>query len=600
MAYDGWLEFNGTEIVNLSRTAQLAQTLGIETVWTTPSEVQWIQDELGGVDYHFVDSAPWFDPDVPASGEFAGVVPLGFPGLDDSTRQASTSEYLTDGGRSGKARNSTLSVVGSVALVGKTDRGVDYGKRWLDRVLRESGAQTFCAGSDLRYFPYVKAPLSEVRHRRDVRLTRGQSVTRKRVAQCSSTWLTTFTLTADDPYEYGEEIRVLSGLGSANALLLAGGQENRAMNPRALTSPYPNHEWSARYSWTRGFLTGVAGPEGISSIVRFTCPADQTSVTGRGFDINHNMDTPPPTSGAALSTPVVPGEYAFVGVWVRSSMAWQTRVQIRFHDGAGNWLALLSNGPVTTLTIGEWAFVSHSVQVPASSGAAYLVAGLRNTATQTFPAGTTIDATGLMLVSQAEPFTSTPQALIQGSTVLVDEGCPVYDYSPVYDPLYPALLPAPAPPSFYPNGWFSTEGLTFDRYWARIDPVEPSLLNFVPVVTLSTSTEARMVRFSIWPDSAGTSELCDPLYSVVASYIPPDLDLTIDGEQKAAFVWDGFSPVVRRADTLVYSADAKPVEWTAFNDPGGLLITIDIFSESEFDGGGGEVRASLAFVPKSD
>jgi hypothetical protein len=52
----------------------------------------------------------------------------------------------------------------------------------------------------------------------------------------------------------------------------------------------------------------------------------------------------------------------------------------------------------------------------------------------------------------------------------------------------------------------------------------------------------------------------------------------------------------------VYSPDAKPVEWTAFNDSESLLITLDIFTlpEGETVEGGGTVRLAVSFVPKSD
>lgn len=410
MAYDGWLEYNGTELVNLSRTSQLAEALGIDSVWVSPSRVQWIQDALSGVDYDVVTTAPWYDENYPASAEFAGIVPLGFPGLDDSTTEASTTEYVTDGGRSGKQRNATLPIVASVALIASSDRGAEYGKRWMDRVLRNAGARTFCSGADLRYFRYASAGAPVV-HRRGVRLTRGASITRKRSVECSVTWLSTFTLTCDDPYEYGEAASVLADLG------------------------------------------GV-------------------------------------------------------------------------------------------------------------------------------PTGAVINS---------------------GSLALTQESCPVYDYSPIYDPLYPALVPAPTAPDFYPDGWTIVEGDTFDRFWARVSPVEPSSLNVVPLIELTTDDDARMVRVSIWPADSLISDQCDPLFSVVVAYLPAGETFYIDGEQRASYVWNGGAAAVRRTDSLVYSPDAEPVQWTAFNDPENLLVTLDVFSAGSgaFEGGG-TVRAAVSFIPKSD
>lgn len=414
MSYDGWLEYNGVELVNLSRTAQLAETLGIDSVWITPSQVSWIQAALGESGYSSVSNAPWYDPEFPASGEFAGIIPLGFPGLDDSTTEASTTEYITDGGRSGKQRNATLTVVASVAIVASTDRGAEYGKRWMTRLLRNRSALTFCAGAPLRYFRYESAAAPIV-HRREVRLTRGTSITRKRVTDCAAIWLATFTLTCDDPYEYGEAQTVVEDLG--------------------------------------GTPTG--------------------------------------------------------------------------------------------------------------------------------------DVTG------------------SGSLALIQMSCPVYDYTPIYDPLYPALVPSPTAPDFYPEGWGIFDGMTFDRFWARITSPEPSTLDVVPRFILTTDTDARMVRVSVWPDASSISDQCDPLFSAVVSYLPANTNFYIDAEQQVAYVWNGSSEAVRRTDSLVYAPNAEPLQWTAFNDPDGLLVTLDVFASESGGGsfgfeGGGTVRASLALIPKSD
>jgi|SRR6478735_970765 len=418
MATDEWLAFNGVEIVNLARTVQLARVLGVSSVWTTEESVQWIEDALGGSNYDDITTAPWYDSGVPASAEFAGLVPLAIPALDDSTREASTIEYITDGGNSSKPRNSTLAIVASAVLVASTQRGADYGKRWLDRVLAGGRSALFCSGVELRYFQYEpdenafdpEAPPQV--HRRDVTTTRAVSVTKKWHSDCAALWTVTFTWTANDPFEYGDPIEQFAGLGIE-----------------------------------------VVGP-----------------------------------------------------------------------------------GVVTS-----------------------------------------------------------------GDLVLVEAGCPVYDYSPVYDPLYPALVPPPSAPRFYPDGWSITDGDEFLRYWVRLGPVEPSALNLVPEVTLFSDVDARMVRFTVWPADAEPEDLCGWLWSVILTYQPADQQFTVDGEQKASYVWDGSSPIVRRADSLVYGPGASPVDWLAFNDPLGLLVTLDLFAEGSggFEGAGG-LEASLSLVPKSD
>lgn len=414
MAYDGWIKYDGEELVNVARTAQLAAVMGLDTVWVSTEETQWIEDTLAESGYDDITQAPWYDAGYQPSTEFAGIIPLSIQGLGDSTYQSSPTEYVGDGGANGKARNSTLSLVWNVAIIASTDAGADYGKRWLDRRLRggSSGSSMFCLGADLHYFRYEMSG-SPIVHHRDVKTTRGTSVTNKRVNDCSSTWLMTFTQVAADPYEYGEEINALSSLGET-----------------------------------------VSGPLVASS----------------------------------------------------------------------------------------------------------------------------------------------------GTIVLTQADCPNYDYSPIYDPLYPALVPSPTAPDYLPNGWGIVNGETFERFWARLNPIEPSFLDVVPVFILDTDIDARSVRVSVWPAASAVDDQCDPLFSAVVSYLPADGQFYLDGEQKAAYVWDGLGIAVRRADSVVYGPTAKPVEWPAFNDPAGLLVTLDIFyiDSGMYEGGGTTVVSNLSFVPKSD
>lgn len=405
MSYDGWLEYNETVLVNVARTVALSRAMGVDIVRVDPTKVAWIAGVApGDPDYADITTAPWYDAQYPASEEFAGFIPLSLTGLDDSTLESSTVEYITDGGTTAKTRNATLSLVANFALIAKTERGAEYGKRWLDRTLRGSGPKQYaCSGVDLRYSRWMGADAPVV-HRRDVRLTRGTSVTSKRRSACAALWMVTFTLTAADPYEYGEPDQKITDMGGA-----------------------------------------------------------------------------------------------------------------------------VTTGPGVTSS---------------------------------------------------------------GSLDLTETPCAQYDYSPIYDPLHPALLTPPAPPDFLPDGWTLTAGDAFTRKWARISPAEPSSLNTVPVIHLTTTTEARMVRVSVWPAASAVDDQCDPLFSAVVSYLPANVDFYIDGEQKTSYVFNG--GFARRTDSLVYASDANPVQWPAFNDHDGLLVTLDVF------GGATTVRAALAMVPKSD
>jgi hypothetical protein len=434
MASEAYFVFGGQEIVNHARLIGLSKTLGISAVYLRAATVDWIGPTLfpggfglggfglgpggfGGYDiedqHSNITLTPWYDPAYPASMEFAGIMALAAQGIDDSSRESVTQEYVNDGGNTGKSRNATQTIVWRAAVVASTERGAEFGKRWLDRMLTGSRAKGSCFGADLEYYRFGEVDAPRV-HRRNVATTRGVSVVRKRQTSCHSIWLVTFTMVAADPFEYGEEIPCVTSLGQP------------------------------------GVATGA-----------------------------------------------------------------------RVEDS--------------------------------------------------------------------------------GSLAMVQQSCPEYDYSPIFDPLYPALVASPTAPNFYPDGWTIESGDTFTRSWARVTPPEPFHLLTVPIITLTGSEEARMVRVSIWDGASDLDNQCGALFSSVVTYLPPDLPMYIDGEQKAAFVWDGFSPVVRRSDSLVLGPTADPVDWSSFNDPTSLLITLDIF---DVEGGGvegdGTVRASLSLVPKSD
>ncbi len=418
MAYEGYLEFNGVEIVNVARTGALAFALGLGQVQVNAdraavlqSRVRGIPAEAGSVHYRDITLAPWYDPGYEASHEFAGLMPMSIQGLDDSTLQADVTEYITDGGHTGQHRNTTLSIVASVTVLASSERGAEYGKRWLSRVLR--GLDTdMGTGYDVRYLRDLSLSAQWAK-RRQVNVTRSPVITRKRTTRCLHAWTLTFTLTAGDAYEYGEPEPLVTSLGGANA-----------------TSPVE-----------------------------------------------------------------------------------------------------LGDGVFTT--------------------------------------------------------TETP--------------CPTYDYTPLYDPLYPALVPSPTAPRFLPQGWDLEEGQPFKRQWITVIPPEPSEMTAVPVIKFTATQEARMVRLMVLPPGADPTDVCSAMFTVVLTYLPPDTPIYVDGVRRTVYAWDGFSPTVKRADTLAYGNDGNPVVWSAFGEMDELTVVLDTMATSNGSyQGGGTVRVSVDLVSRSD
>lgn len=590
MAYDGYINFGGRELVNLSRTTELATTLGIDVVWTTPQSVEWIHDEVDpGALYNDITDAPWYVPNYPASAEFAGFIPLSFTGFDDSTTVSTPEEYITDGGNSGSPRNETLTLVANFAVIAATERGAEYGKKWLDRVLHGDGNQMFCSGSDLRYFQYGSAD-APIMHRRNVRLTRGTSVTRKRTTDCSSTWLVTFTMVAADPYEYSEPQPGVFSLGSK----APGLSENLV--------PDPTGENVNVWDSGRGFGTGGAGTYSVATgttplglgkpFRRKTWTTAPTSNASSGFFINGSAGAP------NVRYPVTEGESYTFGVYVRHSPANKV-TQARIVWGNAGGALSITDGVSQIEAPSTWGWRTVWGVAPAGATQAWLIADAI-AGGSLWGAGNTMDATGAVFRKGTGPIDPNEVFAVSGNTMLTQEPCPAFDYTPIYDPLYPALVPPPTVPDFYPEGWPIVDGGEFMRYWVDLPPVDPATLHAVPVITVTTDVEARGIRVSIWPGSADATAQCDPLFTATITYLPPGGQFVIDGEREASYFWDGFSPVVRRTDSLVYDLDAEPVDWTKFNDFSGLRVTLDVPVDDGSYQGDQTVRASVAFVTKSD
>lgn len=147
-----WL--GGIEIVNDSRTSAYMRN-GIK-----PSTLTVAGDcgcgnilELAGCDTEYTtpaeDNAPWYDPAISASAEFAGFLTTEFEGLS-STYSRSITESIADGATLGRSRFGSRTMTWKGYLFGSTCCGVAYGLRWLGKVLQGSKAcGNNCNGEDL-------------------------------------------------------------------------------------------------------------------------------------------------------------------------------------------------------------------------------------------------------------------------------------------------------------------------------------------------------------------------------------------------------------------------------------------------------------------
>jgi len=154
MAWYGWCEFDGTEIINVERT----ETYVADMPWFKRTYGTDALETVFNTSYNtpLVDDAPWTDPDRMESYDFYGVYPLAVEGIENSTRESNVIQYIRDGGNPGRLRHGTKSIVFNTVLMGASECAVEYGFNWLKSALLgapcSSNGTTRCNGSSLSYF----------------------------------------------------------------------------------------------------------------------------------------------------------------------------------------------------------------------------------------------------------------------------------------------------------------------------------------------------------------------------------------------------------------------------------------------------------------
>jgi hypothetical protein len=275
MAWDGYFEYAGNEIINVARTEAYAENMRVP--WFRPQfENDSLAPALGDESYRtpLLDDAPWTDPDVPESYDFYGLYPLGIEGLENSSRTSAPVESTGDGGIPGRLRHGTKAVVFNCVLVAGTEAAADYGLMWLRQALLGgvcgTTAGSACFGETLCYLsapPEIDLTAEEtvydsvldggsavyevddtvvdggsaavstdtdidtmtvsvthtttpedcltplLRSQRNVVVNNGPTVLSKRVTRDGGApWVVTFSAVAGSPYTFGAEHPVIEGL----------------------------------------------------------------------------------------------------------------------------------------------------------------------------------------------------------------------------------------------------------------------------------------------------------------------------------------------------------------------------------------------------
>jgi hypothetical protein len=197
MALEWYLALGGVEIANHARLDAYLQSVGSPlTSGGACSCPTFTADLVGDLPYTdpASDEAPWYDPDVPESVDFAGLMVLSVDGLDDYPVRRSSTAAVAGGASIGPARVQPGTITITGILLGSTCCGVDYGLHWLGEALAGCGGGSGCDGDCLTLYnccpgQEVTAQEFNARHRRTVRrvaLAQGPTVTARTGDGCAA------------------------------------------------------------------------------------------------------------------------------------------------------------------------------------------------------------------------------------------------------------------------------------------------------------------------------------------------------------------------------------------------------------------------------
>lgn len=161
MAYIGYLQLGGNEIVNSARVTTYAQGLGITAI--SCAQCDTLPRALGDDPYISpdTDDAPWFDPTVVASKEFAGVLGLEITGLDQPFNVREPIPLAADGAALSPVRRRQREILVRALLFAGSECGLSYGRTWMAAAVRGSGCGLDCVGDDLCFLTCCPPPCSE-------------------------------------------------------------------------------------------------------------------------------------------------------------------------------------------------------------------------------------------------------------------------------------------------------------------------------------------------------------------------------------------------------------------------------------------------------
>jgi hypothetical protein len=226
MALEWYLRMGDTEIANSARLAAYLESVGSPLDSVTACGCETFDAILVGDEPYTnpaEDDAPWYDPDVPESGDFAGLMVLSVDGLDDHPVTRTVTRSAAGSAALGPARVQPRTITVTAVLLGVTCCAVNYGLRWLAQALDCGDG---CGGDCLTLYNCCPAEFEEPEvfaadHRRTLRrvaLAEGPRVIGRTGTGCTGRGgcstgadiLTVeFVLTAATPWMWTDPVPVL-------------------------------------------------------------------------------------------------------------------------------------------------------------------------------------------------------------------------------------------------------------------------------------------------------------------------------------------------------------------------------------------------------
>lgn len=206
--YEGYLTFDGVEVINGHRTGVYVDTL-------TGVDIKCAHETLAEALLHdpyttpAEDGAPWYNQYQEATGAFYGLFPGRFEGVENSTHTSTVTELSGDGAVLTSPRFGAKEIRVVATAFAADAEGMEHGMAWLRQVLAGEGcsdAEPGCTGKEVTMFTSAPADaLAAYANRRlfvEAEVTEGPLVLQKYPSKHAVIWDVEFTITVGKPWQF--------------------------------------------------------------------------------------------------------------------------------------------------------------------------------------------------------------------------------------------------------------------------------------------------------------------------------------------------------------------------------------------------------------